>query len=57
MIIIFKELKSEEYVLDLVFCFNFLVVSGRWVGGLVVGGFNKTRRWSEIVIWYLSPTS
>ena len=57
MIIIFKELKSEEYVLDLVFCFNLLVVSGRWVGGLVVGGFNKTRRWSEIVIWYLSPTS
>ena len=50
MIISFQELKSEEYVLNLVFCLNKFDysqsvcrwVSGRWVGGSVVGGFNKT---------------
>ena len=47
----FQELKSEEHVLNLVFCLNYFhdsqsvgrwvgesVVSGRWVGGRWVGG-------------------
>ena len=45
----FQELKSEEYVSNLVFCFNYFDdshsvgrwVSDWWVAGSVVGGFDK----------------
>ena len=48
MIMSFQELKSEEHVLNLVFCLNDFDCSqsvGRWVGSRWVGGrcFNKTR--------------
>ena len=50
MTMIFQELKNEERVFDLVFCLNYFdysrsagwCVSGQWVGGSMVGGFNKT---------------
>ena len=50
MTMIFQEVKSEECVFNLVSCLNYFVysqsvgwcVSGQWVGGLMVGGFNKT---------------
>ena len=47
---IFQEVKSEEFVFNLFFCLSFFdygssvgwCVSGQWVGGWTVGGFNKT---------------
>ena len=50
MTMIFQELKNEEHVFDLVFCLNYFdysrspgrCVSGQWVDGSMVGGFNKT---------------
>ena len=51
MTMIFQELKNEERVFHLVFCLNYFdysrsagwCVSGQqWVGGSMVGSFNKT---------------
>ena len=50
MNMIFEEVKSEECVSNLVFCLNYFdysrlvgrCASGQWVGGSIVGGFNKT---------------
>ena len=42
MIMSFQELKSEEYVLNLVFCFDYFDDSqlvGRWVSGRWVSGW------------------
>ena len=61
MIMIFQELTSEEYVLNLVFCFNYFDdsqsvgrwVSGWWVGEKVVSGWwvgGSVGQWSVILI-------
>ena len=64
MIMSFQELKSEEYVSNLVFCFNYFDDShsvGRWVSdwwvagslvaGSVVGGFDKALKKNVYKIW------
>ena len=53
MIMSFQELKSEEHVLNLVFCLNYFSysqsvgwwVSGRWAGEKVVSGRWVGSRW------------
>ena len=64
MIMSFQELKSEEYVSNLVFCFKYFDDShsvGRWVSdwwvagslvaGSVVGGFDKALKKNVYKIW------
>ena len=48
MIMSFQELKSEEHVLNLLYCLNYFNDSqsvGRWVSGQSVDGYVVSGRW------------